>query len=140
MTTQLNQSSQREEVSVSTLELFFDLVFVFTLTQLTELLTAEPTPEGILRVVLMPGPAVILGAGLATYLVGDAMFRRVFGVGPIAPRLAVAVFALLTIPLGLTVNAGVQLVALVVLLVGVLAFEELRRRQPAGQATRLEAR
>lgn len=77
--------------------------------------------------VLEPGPAVILGAGLATYLVGDALFRRVFGVRPIAPRIAVALLALLTIPLGITVNAGTQLVVLVALLVGVLALEEVRR-------------
>jgi low temperature requirement protein LtrA len=81
--------------------------------------------------VLEPGPAVILGAGLATYLVGDALFRRVFGMGPIAPRLVVALLALLTVPLGLAVNAGAQLVALVVLLVGVLALEEVRRSRPA---------
>ena len=40
-------------VRVSTLELFFDLVFVFTLTQLTGLLAAEPDAEGLLQVVLL---------------------------------------------------------------------------------------
>jgi low temperature requirement protein LtrA len=38
---------------VSTLELFFDLVFVFTLTQLTGLLSAEPNASGLLKVVLL---------------------------------------------------------------------------------------
>ena len=42
-----------DELRVSTLELFFDLVFVFTLTQLTSLLVHEPTAEGALRVVLI---------------------------------------------------------------------------------------
>ncbi len=42
-----------DELRVSTLELFFDLVFVFTLTQLTGLLVHEPTAEGALRVVLI---------------------------------------------------------------------------------------
>ena len=42
-----------EEQRVSTLELFFDLVFVFTLTQLTALLTADLTGEGLARVVLI---------------------------------------------------------------------------------------
>jgi low temperature requirement protein LtrA len=41
------------EVRVSTLELFFDLVFVFTLTQMTGLLAADPTWEGLLKVVLL---------------------------------------------------------------------------------------
>jgi low temperature requirement protein LtrA len=38
---------------VSSLELFFDLVFVFTLTQLTGLLAAEPNWTGLLKVVLI---------------------------------------------------------------------------------------
>jgi low temperature requirement protein LtrA len=42
-------------VRVTTLELFFDLVFVFTITQLTTVLVHEPTGEGLLRVVLMLG-------------------------------------------------------------------------------------
>jgi len=42
-----------EDVRVSTLELFFDLVFVFTITQLTAALAHDPTWEGLLRVVLM---------------------------------------------------------------------------------------
>ncbi len=42
-----------EEARVSTLELFFDLVFVFTITQLTIVLTGEPGWHSVLRVVLM---------------------------------------------------------------------------------------
>ncbi|HEY4606510.1 MAG TPA: low temperature requirement protein A, partial [Acidimicrobiia bacterium] len=38
---------------VSTLELFFDLVFVFTLTQLTGLLARDPTLEEAGRVLLV---------------------------------------------------------------------------------------
>ena len=41
------------QLRVSTLELFFDLVFVFTITQLTIVLSADPNPGGLLRVVLM---------------------------------------------------------------------------------------
>ncbi|MFI1585487.1 low temperature requirement protein A [Embleya sp. NPDC020630] len=40
-------------VRVSTLELFFDLVFVFTVTQLTAAIAHELNPTGITRVVLM---------------------------------------------------------------------------------------
>jgi low temperature requirement protein LtrA len=42
-----------EEVRVSTLELFFDLVFVFTITQLTAVLAHDPNGKGLLRVALM---------------------------------------------------------------------------------------
>ena len=38
---------------VSTLELFFDLVFVFTITQLTALLAAEPDAVGLAKVVVL---------------------------------------------------------------------------------------
>ena len=40
-------TDQAERVErVSTLELFFDLVFVFTITQLTAVLSDDPTPRG----------------------------------------------------------------------------------------------
>jgi low temperature requirement protein LtrA len=42
-----------DDLRVSTLELFFDLVFVFTLTQLSGLLQHDPSPIGALRVVLV---------------------------------------------------------------------------------------
>ena len=34
---------------VSSLELFFDLVFVFAITQVTAFISAEPTPMGVLQ-------------------------------------------------------------------------------------------
>ncbi|WP_433179260.1 low temperature requirement protein A [Actinoallomurus sp. CA-150999] len=40
---------------VTTLELFFDLVFVFTITQLTSVLVHELSPLGLLRVVVLFG-------------------------------------------------------------------------------------
>ena len=42
-----------EEVRVSTIELFFDLVFVFTITQLTALLAHHPDAESLAQIVLM---------------------------------------------------------------------------------------
>jgi low temperature requirement protein LtrA len=38
-----------DEHEVTPLELFFDLVFVFAITQVTKLLTTEPTWGGLLR-------------------------------------------------------------------------------------------
>ena len=46
---------EEDDVSVSTLELFFDLVFVFTITQLTAVLAHEMSVKGALQVVLMLG-------------------------------------------------------------------------------------
>jgi low temperature requirement protein LtrA len=43
------------EVRVSTIELFFDLVFVFAITQLTSLLAGDPTVAGLARVSLIFG-------------------------------------------------------------------------------------
>jgi low temperature requirement protein LtrA len=42
-----------DELRVSTLELFFDLVFVFTITQLTAVLIERPDGEALAQVVLM---------------------------------------------------------------------------------------
>jgi low temperature requirement protein LtrA len=44
-----------EIVRVSTIELFFDLVFVFAITQLTTLLAHDPTAVGLVRVLLIFG-------------------------------------------------------------------------------------
>jgi low temperature requirement protein LtrA len=44
-----------EDLGVSSIELFFDLVFVFTLTQLTSLLVAEPNGVGVAKVLLIFG-------------------------------------------------------------------------------------
>jgi low temperature requirement protein LtrA len=46
-------SATTAEPRVTTLELFFDLVFVFTITQLTTVLADEPNARGLTRVVIM---------------------------------------------------------------------------------------
>jgi len=48
-------SAASAEPRVSSLELFFDLVFVFTITQLTSLLAREPTLTGLLQTLLIFG-------------------------------------------------------------------------------------
>ena len=52
--------ARADRVPVSTLELFFDLVFVFTITQLTAALAVRSTPAGLLSVVIFPAAAVTL--------------------------------------------------------------------------------
>src|SRR3954453_23861542 len=47
------QEVDQEELRVSSLELFFDLVFVFTITQLTAVMVARPTGEALAQVVLL---------------------------------------------------------------------------------------
>jgi low temperature requirement protein LtrA len=47
------QEVSDDELRVSTLELFFDLVFVFTITQLTAVLVHHPNAEALGQVVLM---------------------------------------------------------------------------------------
>jgi low temperature requirement protein LtrA len=44
-----------DDIRVSNIELFFDLVFVFTLTQLTSLLVEDPTGAGIARAAVIFG-------------------------------------------------------------------------------------
>jgi len=65
---------------VSTLELFFDLVFVFTLTQLTELLAHELSLAGFARVLLIFGVSWWMYGGyawLTNHLPLDRPARRV---------------------------------------------------------------
>jgi low temperature requirement protein LtrA len=47
------RTGEDEELRVSTIELFFDLVFVFTITQLTAVLVERPDGEALAQVVLM---------------------------------------------------------------------------------------
>jgi low temperature requirement protein LtrA len=66
-------------VRVSTLELFFDLVFVSTITQLTAFFVADMSPRGLLRVALMLGVIWWMYGGYAwlTNLVAPVSpFRR----------------------------------------------------------------
>src|SRR5262245_61977409 len=51
----LRMEQTAEDQSVTTLELFFDLVFVFALTQITALMAADLTWHGVLRGVLLIG-------------------------------------------------------------------------------------
>jgi low temperature requirement protein LtrA len=78
------------------------------------------------------GPALALAGGVALYLAGDVAFRRVLGIRPVGHRAAAALVALATLPLGIWLAAGVQLVGLVAVLVATIAAE--RRRHPAAVA------
>lgn len=53
MSSNLNDRAEGGQVRASTLELFFDLVFVFTITQLTHVFVHHPGWEAVLQVSLM---------------------------------------------------------------------------------------
>ncbi len=49
------ESRPDDDVGVTSLELFFDLVFVFTITQLTRVVADDPTPRGAAKALLIFG-------------------------------------------------------------------------------------
>src|SRR5690242_1176367 len=49
----MSAAAERDELRVSTLEAFFDLVFAFTITQLTALIERDPTAGGVATAALM---------------------------------------------------------------------------------------
>lgn len=91
---------------VRPLELFFDLVFVFTITQVAAVLTGDPTPAGLGRTAVLlgiiwwmyggyawltnaldlgrTGPRLLLLTGMAAYFVMSLSVPRIFGAGPYA--------------------------------------------------------
>jgi low temperature requirement protein LtrA len=86
------ETAERAE-RVSTLELFFDLVFVFTITQLTAVLTADPTARGLARVVLMLGVIYWMYGGyawLTNAVATDRAARRALLLGGMAAYLVLA--------------------------------------------------
>jgi low temperature requirement protein LtrA len=110
-------TSDDEDVSVSTLELFFDLVFVFTITQLTAVLAHEMSVKGAFQVVLMLGViwwmysgyvwltnavrtdraerrALLLG-GMGAYLILALAIPHAFGEG--GPAFGIAYFVVVLV-------------------------------------------
>jgi low temperature requirement protein LtrA len=82
-----------EVVRVSTLELFFDLVFVFTLTQLTTVITDEDSWRGLAQVVLMLGVIWWMYGGyawLTNAVAPDRMARRLILLAGMASYLVLA--------------------------------------------------
>jgi low temperature requirement protein LtrA len=72
---------------VSTLELFFDLVFVFTITQLTGVLEAHPSWRGMLQVILMLAVIWWMYGGyawLTNTVSADRLSRRLLLLGGMA--------------------------------------------------------
>jgi low temperature requirement protein LtrA len=108
---------------VSTLELFFDLVFVFTITQLSTLLVHETSWKGVLQVVLMLGVIWWMYDGyawLTNAVPPDRPGRRVFLLAAMAAFLVLA----LTIPQafkGSGASFGIAYLAIVLIHAGLFA-------------------
>jgi low temperature requirement protein LtrA len=77
--------------------------------------------------------AWLLAAGVATYAVGLAWFRRLLGIGPTGARVAIAGAALSTATVGLVVSPGAQLAVLAAVVAGGVlaesAWEHRKRRK-----------
>jgi low temperature requirement protein LtrA len=74
-------AEEPEGRSVSTLELFFDLVFVFAITQLTAVIAADPSPVTVLRVLLLFGVLWWMFGGyvwLTNAVAPDRPIRKLF--------------------------------------------------------------
>ena len=93
----MEQAATERVERVTTLELFFDLVFVFTITQLTTVLSAKPDGTGLVRVVLMLTVIWWMYGGyawLTNAVRADTPARRLALLGGMGAYLALA----LTIP------------------------------------------
>jgi low temperature requirement protein LtrA len=78
---------------VTTLELFFDLVFVFTVTQLTGVLAGRPDAEGMVRAAVMLAVIFWMYAGyawLTNAVAADRVSRRIVLLAGMAAFLIVA--------------------------------------------------
>ncbi|WP_395242585.1 low temperature requirement protein A [Agromyces sp. MMS24-K17] len=75
--------------------------------------------------------AWLTGAGAGLYLLADATYRRTLAIGPAGWRVLGAVAATATAAVGLAASGLLQLGALLVVIVGVLAIEAARRRRGA---------
>ncbi len=117
----------RERPRVSSLELFFDLVFVFTITQLTAALAREPSWKGWLQISLMLGVIFWMYGGyawLTNSVALDRLARRLTLLGGMAGFLVVA----LAIPDAFTGSgAAFGLAYLAVVLVHLAMFARSER-------------
>jgi len=108
---------------VSTLELFFDLVFVFTITQLTNVLVHEPSWKGLLQVSLMLGVIFWMYGGyawLTNSVALDRLTRRLTLLGGMAGFFVVA----LAIPAAFAASGaafGIAYLAVVLIHLGMFA-------------------
>ena len=76
--------------------------------------------------------AWVLASGVALYLLSDNWFRSLTGIGSSRSRLAGALLALVTAPLGARFSSASQIATLVAVLVAMLTFDTRDRRNAHG--------
>jgi low temperature requirement protein LtrA len=69
------------------------------------------------------GPALLLGGGVALYLAGHTLFRRVMRLAPTTYRAAAAVLSLGAVAVAVAVSAAAALATLVAIVVATLVIE-----------------
>ncbi|MDP9281655.1 MAG: low temperature requirement protein A, partial [Chloroflexota bacterium] len=69
------------------------------------------------------GPALLLGGGVALYLAGDVVFRRVMRLGPATYRAIAALLSLVTVALAVAVSAAAALASLVAIVVVMVVID-----------------
>jgi low temperature requirement protein LtrA len=67
--------------------------------------------------------ALVLGGGVAIFLLGDVLFRAILHIGTLRYRVIAAFAALATIPLGVKISAISQLIGLVLVMTALLVAE-----------------
>jgi low temperature requirement protein LtrA len=131
--------------AVTPVELFFDVVFVFTLfAHIPLLLGIVAAAAGIHAAIAHPADraqppaAIALSGGVALFLLGVAEVRRTLRVGSPTSRLVAAIVVLGTIPIATTVSAGLHLAAVVAVVTAMLLIDA-RQRAGAGATYDLQA-
>ena len=115
--------AEPERRSVSTLELFFDLVFVFAVTQLTAVLVDDPSPISVLRILLLFGVLWWMFGGyvwLTNAVAPDRPIRKLFLLAAMVGFLVMA----LAIPTAFTgggVVFGIGFMAVILIHTGLFA-------------------
>ncbi len=133
---------QAERARVTPLELFFDLVFVFAITQVTTFLARIPTWGGLLRGLLLKTtlafaeegsslatiPAIGLCGGLALYMLAHVLVRLRLGGGLGRGRPIATVVLVAMIPVTTHIPPLAALATVTAVCVVLIAYEVLRHR------------
>ncbi len=129
------------EARVEPVELFFDLVFVFAITQLSHRLIAHPDGRGAAETgLLFLAEPYLIAAGVggpALYLLGLALFKRAGGGGHLPTSHLVGLAALIALaPAGARIEPWQQAIAIATVMVVVAIWEtrSLGARHRAEQA------
>jgi low temperature requirement protein LtrA len=117
----LETASVGERVRMALYGYFY--VFILMLLGITMLAAGVKLSIASVASRLEFGPAALLAAGVAAYLVGDTLFRTVMRIQSGTYRLIAAAVALCTIPLGVFAAGFLEMLALLITLVALLTVE-----------------